>query len=350
VARAVVRRRWAVVVGTTAALLAMSLPVLGLHLGSPTIEAYGRTDTAAAAASAVTDAGIPPGVFRPTEVLTTDPDALVADLARVPGVASASAVDDPAWTHGDTTLLQVYAADDPATGAGADTLSDVRSVADVHGARIGGTPAEDADFVTAVYADAPLVLGLVVLVTFLLLARALRSLWLPVKALLLNVVSLGAAYGLTVLIWQHGIGTEALFGSSSSGAVVTWVPVAAFAFLFGLSMDYEVFLLSRMRESWDLHGDTPRAVVDGVSQTARLVTSAALILFLSFVALSTVPSIDVKVLATTLALGIAIDALIVRTLLAPALVAVLGRANWTLPHPLRRALLLPREPLPDPTD
>jgi RND superfamily putative drug exporter len=116
------------------------------------------------------------------------------------------------------------------------------------------------------------------------------------------------------------------------------VPIAAFAFLFGLSMDYEVFILSRMREAYDEHGRTDDAVVDGIAYTGRLVTSAALILFLSFVALATVPSIDVKILATTLALGILLDAVVVRGLLAPALVAVLGRANWTLPASLAALL------------
>lgn len=181
-------------------------------------------------------------------------------------------------------------------------------------------------------------LAVIVIVTFLLLARALRSLWLPIKALALNVLSIGAAYGLTVAIWQHGIGTEAIFGIGATGALTPWVPVAVFAFLFGLSMDYEVFILSRMRESYDEHRDTPRAVVDGISSTARLVTSAALILFFAFIALSTVPVIDVKILATALALGIAIDALIVRALLAPALVAVLGYANWTIPTRLAKIL------------
>ena len=175
-------------------------------------------------------------------------------------------------------------------------------------------------------------------VTFLLLARALRSLWLPVKALVLNVLSIGAAYGITTLIWQNGLGTEQVFGASASGAITIWVPVAVFAFLFGLSMDYEVFILSRMREAYDEHGDTDRAVVEGISRTGKLVTSAALILFLAFIALSTVPSVDIKILATALALGIAIDAVVVRALLAPALVAVLGRANWTMPAWLGRLL------------
>ena len=133
------------------------------------------------------------------------------------------------------------------------------------------------------------------------------------------------------------------------------MPIAAFAFLFGLSMDYEVFLLSRMREEYDRPHltrlqrrldeptATDRAVIEGIANTGRLVTSAALILFFAFIALSTVPAVEVKVLATALALGIAIDALIVRGLLAPALVGVLGRANWTMPRSLRKLVLLPPE-------
>jgi RND superfamily putative drug exporter len=159
-------------------------------------------------------------------------------------------------------------------------------------------------------------------------------------------------------VWQDGYGSELIFNQSASGVITIWVPIAAFAFLFGLSMDYEVFLLSRMREEHDLlvapgaeerldeHTATDRAVVEGIAQTGRLVTSAALILFFAFIALSTVPSVEVKVLATTLALGIAIDAVIVRGLLAPALVGVLGGANWTLPRWLARALLLPSETHP----
>jgi len=169
---------------------------------------------------------------------------------------------------------------------------------------------------------------IIVVVTFVLLAFALRSVVLPLKALVLNVLSLSAAYGLTVLVWQHGIATQALFGQSAAGAITVWVPIAMFAFLFGLSMDYEVFLLTRIREEHDAGRDTDTAAITGVSRTGRLVTSGALILFLAFVSLSRVPVVDVKILATGLAFGIVLDATLVRGILAPALVAALGRANW----------------------
>jgi RND superfamily putative drug exporter len=190
--------------------------------------------------------------------------------------------------------------------------------------------------VTAVYGNAWWVLLLVVVVTFALLARALRSVWLPVKALVLNAVSIAAAYGMTVWIWQEGHLTGALFGASASGALTFWVPVAAFSFLFGLSMDYEVFILSRIREGHLAGLDTDASTVHGIAYTGRLVTSAALILFLAFVALSTVPVVDVKIFATTLALGILLDATVVRGVLAPALVAAMGRANWQWPARARR--------------
>jgi putative drug exporter of the RND superfamily len=167
------------------------------------------------------------------------------------------------------------------------------------------------------------------------IAPAAWSVVLPLKALVLNVLSIGAAYGITVLIWQHGLGTRELFSQSASGAITVWVPIAVFAFLFGLSMDYEVFLLSRIREEHDDGHGTDDATVRGIARTGRLVTSAALILFLAFIALSRVPDTDVKILATALALGIIIDATIVRGVLAPALVAALGDVNWWWPRRVR---------------
>lgn len=339
-ARGVVRRRWLTIVGASAVLLALAAPVLTLSLGSPQLSGLASSAPESAAVTAAVDDGVPAGVLRPVEVVVeVDGAGATSDeIGDLDGVDSVVRPEGAAWTAGGTALLQVWLTDDPASDPGRDALSRVRAVADESGARVGGTPAEDADFVSAVYGDVVWVVLGVVVVTFLLLARALRSLWLPVKALVLNVISIGAAYGITVLVWQEGLGSDLLFGYPATGVITTWVPIAAFSFLFGLSMDYEVFILSRMREAYDEHGDTPLAVVDGIAHTGRLVTSAAIILFLAFVALSTVPSVEVKILATTLALGILIDAVVVRGLLAPALVAVLGRANWTLPVPLARLL------------
>ncbi len=224
-------------------------------------------------------------------------------------MATATAPPGAGWTREGAQPVVVVLADDPASSAGRAALQRVR---DAGQGRVGGNAAKDADFVSADYGDAAWVV--------------------------LNVVSLAAAYGVTVLVWQDGVGSELLFDQPATGVITSWVPIAAFAFLFGLSMDYEVFLLARMREAYDEHGDTDRAVVDGIAHTARLVTSVGLILFLAFVALSTVPAVEVKILATALALGILIDAVVVRSVLAPALVGVLGERSWTLPRPVRRLL------------
>ena len=320
VARRVLAHRWLTIVGCTAALLALAAPVLTLTLGSPQLSGLASSAPASTAATGAVRAGVPSGALRPVEVLAPAGtlDGLAEDLRAVDGVGAVAQPDGAGWERGGEGLLQVWLADDPASEGGRTALAEVRAaVADRPAVEVGGSPAEDADFVTAVYDDVVWVVLAVVVLTFLLLARALRSVWLPVKALALNVVSIAAAYGVTVLVWQEGLGSELLFGQPATGVITTWVPIAAFAFLFGLSMDYEVFILARMREAYDEHGDTDRAVVDGIAHTGRLVTSAALILFLAFVALSTVPAVEVKVLATTLALGIVIDAVVVRGLLAP---------------------------------
>src|SRR5262249_25650222 len=160
----------------------------------------------------------------------------------------------------------------------------------------------------------PLMIGLVALVTFLLLVRAFRSLLLPLKAVLLNVVSVGAAWGVLTLVWQHGEGSQQIWGIAPTGSIPAWIPLMVFAFVFGLSMDYEVFILTRMREEYDRTGATSEAVVGGIGHTGRLVTSAALILMLTFVSMASGPGTEIKMLATGLAAGILLDATVVRML------------------------------------
>jgi len=145
-----------------------------------------------------------------------------------------------------------------------------------------------------------------------------------------------------VLIWQEGHGSQAIWGIDATGAIDSWIPLIVFAFLFGLSMDYEVFILARMREEYDGTHETDEAVVRGIGRTGRLVTSAALILFLAFLSLSSGPDTSVKVLATGLAAGILLDATLIRALLVPAVVSLFGRWNWVLPP--RAAKLLRVEP------
>ncbi len=329
----VVRHRWVAAALATAVLLLLASPVLGIKLGTPQVSAIATGSSPAATAfQQLTGAGLPDGLARPVEVLTDDRAAAVERLSAVEGVAGVLAPAGGPWEQGGTGLVDVVLADDPSSTAGREALTAVRAAADgLPGAQVGGTAAGYADSVEAIYGNAWWVLPLVVVITFALLAPALRSIWLPVKALVLNVVSIAAAYGMTVWIWQEGNLTDLLFGASATGTLTFWVPVAAFSFLFGLSMDYEVFILSRIREGRDAGMSTDEATVHGVAYTGGLVTSAALILFLAFVALSTVPVVDVKIFATTLALGILLDATVVRGVLTPALVALLGEVNWWWP-------------------
>jgi RND superfamily putative drug exporter len=207
---------------------------------------------------------------------------------------------------------------------------------------VGGPGAQNADFVSAIYGSFPVMIALIAVLTFLLLARAFRSLLLPLKAVILNVISVAAAWGVITLVWQEGHGSSAIWGIAASHSIEAWIPLMVFAFLFGLSMDYEVFILARMREEYDATGSTDGAVVRGIGRTGRLVTSAALILFLAFVSMATAPDSTVKVFATGLAAGILLDATVIRALLVPAVVSLFGRWNWWLPH--RPARLLRVEP------
>ena len=214
---------------------------------------------------------------------------------------------------------------------------------------VGGVGAQSIDAVHAIYGSFPLMLVLVAIVTFLLLARALRSVLLAVKAVLVNLLSVAAAYGVLVLVWQYGYGSHAVWGIAGTGVITFWVPVFVFAFLFGLSMDYEVFILTRIREAYDRTGSTAAATVEGLARTGRLVTSAALILALAFLAMSTGPQTDIKIMATGLGAGILVDAIVVRTLLVPARVALFGRWNWWLPASLARLLhVAPSAPVAEP--
>ncbi len=331
VARGVRRAPVPAAVLSAALLVVLALPALGIRLASADPGSIAQQGAAAQGYSDIVEAGIPVGVFQPVQVLTNDVSGTRAALSGVAGIGHV--LEPPSWQQASTRVLDVWTQASAASHEGAGTVDAVAStLANRSGTAVGGTPTADRDFVSAVYGNAWLVVGLVALLTFLLLARAFRSVLLPIKALLLNVLSIAAAYGVAVFIWQDGHLTTELFGTTGTGAITTWVPVAVFAFVFGLSMDYEVFILTRMREVWDETGSNSRAVDEGLATTGRLVTSAALILFLAFVALATVPVTDVKTFATALAAGIAIDAIVVRTVLTPALVVLLGKWNWWLPR------------------
>ena len=330
-AKLILRHRVLAAVGSTTVLGALVVAAATIQLGSPQAESLGQHGAARAGLEQLKDSGIGTGPLSPFEALSDDAAGTADELAEVDGVLTAVAVDD--------RLVAIVPSVDGNSAAGRATLERMRAAV---GVPIGGEPAQSADFIDAVYGNFPLLIALIAGLTFVLLARAFRSLVLPLKAVLLNLLSVGAAWGLLVIVFQHGWGAEQIWGIEATQAINVELPVIVFAFLFGVSMDYQVFIISRMREAYDRTGDTDTAVSEGVGRTGRLVTGAALILGLAFVAFSATPGTESKMFATALGGGILIDATIIRGILAPAAVALLGRWNWWMPT--RAARLLRLEP------
>ena len=340
--RRVVRGRGLAAGLALAVLIVLVIPVFSLTTGETAASAYARTGPAHATYQRLLEAGAPSGVLTPIEVLTRAPSAAAvqARLERVPGIATVARSTAPDSTRAATTILLAI----PRTETvNASSLQPVRAVrAAVAGAPgvigVAGDGAIELDYQNAVFGSFPLMFAVIAVLTIALLTRAFRSVVLAVKAVLLNLVSMAAAFGVITWFWQQGHGSSLVFGIPATGAVTFWIPLMVFAFLFGLSMDYEVFILTRVREEYDRTGSTDRAIVEGLGRTGRLVTSAALILFLSFASLASAPNTDIKVLATGLGVGILLDATLVRALLVPALVSLLGRWNWWFPRPVARLL------------
>jgi RND superfamily putative drug exporter len=335
-AQAVSRRRWVAAGAGMAVILALALAATNLQLGAADANTIAKSGPAEQGLKQLEKAGIGEGSILPHEILVegkTDPQTVAADLNKVDGIHGAVAPSGPQWNRGGTHIVEAIPVPDSGTSDGHDTLDAVRDTAHSAGAdvKVGGGPAANQDFIDAVYGAFPLMIALIAITTFILLARAFRSLLLPLKAIILNILSVAAAWGVLVLVWQDGHGSEAIWGIQATGSIQSWMPLIIFAFLFGLSMDYEVFILSRMREEYDRTGSTDVAVVQGIGRTGRLVTSAALILFLAFTSMASGPDTSVKMFATGLAAGILIDATIIRALIVPAVISLMGRWNWWLP-------------------
>jgi putative drug exporter of the RND superfamily len=346
-ARIVLRGRWPAVGLGLAALVALVVVAGGMLLGLPKAETLADSGRASEALATLEQSGIGAAPLAPIEVLTPVAGAqeTARALAAVDGVRSAVAPGGPGWERNGRAIVDVYPSVDTNSREGREIVAAVRERASaLERTTVGGSTAEIEDFVDDVYGAFPLMLALIALVTFVLLARAFRSLLLPAKAIALNLLSVFAAWGVMTLVWQHGVGAELIFGTEAPGSIEFWGPMMVFVFLYGLSMDYEVFILARMREEYDRTGDTNEAVVRGLARTGRLVTSAALIVFFAFASMATAAPVEVKVVATGLAAGILLDAVLVRTLLVPALVSMFGHWNWWMPDPVRRVLRLPPEP------
>jgi RND superfamily putative drug exporter len=300
------------------------------------------------------------GVLKPFEIVvegdftTSDLRTIERTLDETDGIAGAAAPTN--YRAGDLALVEAFSSSD---GSSKETRTTIERLKDDVVPRlqselgsetqitVAGIPPEEREFVEAVYGTFPYVLLFVILVTFVLLMRAFRSVLLPLKAVVLNLVSLGAAYGIIVFIFQKGHGAEEIWNVPATDSIISWIPLMIFAFLYGLSMDYEVFMVTRMREAYDETKDTVQAVSLGLARTGKLVTSAALVLMFAFFVLSLSPGTDIKQFGIGLAAGIIFDATVIRVLLVPSLMRLLGRWNWWMPIGVARVLRTKPSPLPD---
>jgi RND superfamily putative drug exporter len=345
----VARNRITYAVGSLLVLLLVTVPVFGLRIGFADDGNQSTATTQRQAYDLLAD-GFGAGFNGPLQVVVDVPDsgdaeavdAVRSAISADPGVA---AVSEPTFNDaGDTAVLTAIPTTSPQDEATEQTVDRLRS--DVIPEVVEGTGA-DAMITgqTATFVDVsarlterlPIFIAAVVLLSFVLLTLVFRSILVPLKAALMNLLSIGAAYGVIVAVFQWGW-AKSLVGLDATIPVNPFVPLIMFAILFGLSMDYEVFLLSRVREEFVAHGDGHRSVVDGLASTARVITSAAVIMISVFLAF--VPSTDmtVKMFGLGLAVAVFLDATVVRMILVPSTMSLLGSANWWVPRWLDRIL------------
>ena len=338
---------WMYAIGGTALLVALAAPVLSLRLGFPDEGTLPESTTQRRAYDLVAD-GFGPGLNGPLLIaIDISRDAtvvgpLAAAIAADPGVAGVAPPETDA-DAGVATIVafSVWSPQDDATVA---TIERLRSevIPTVLGdsparAHVGGQTANVSDVAGRVTDRLPWFVAAVVVLSFLLLMVTFRSILVPLKAAILNLLSIGAAYGVMVMVFQWGWGRE-LIGLETTVPIVSFVPMFMFAILFGLSMDYEVFLLSRIREEYLNTGDNDASVVHGIASTARVITSAALIMISVFGGFVLGDDPTTKMFGLGLATAILVDATVVRIVLVPATMKLMGDANWWLPGWLDRHL------------
>jgi len=261
----------------------------------------------------------------------------VAIASADPGVATAQIVTEPAASG--RTVVRVTpttAVDDQATS---DLVSRLRATlnTEVPGAAVGGPGSHNHDLTGVLVGRAPLAIGLIMLVAFVLLLVVFRSLPIAILSIVLNLIGVGASFGFATLVFQHGYGAS-LLGIEHQGFVDAWAPLFFFALLFGLSMDYQLFLLAAIKERHDQTGDAALAVRDGIARTGRPITNAALIMIIVFVAFGVTGPIPPTELGVTLALAVLLDATVIRMMLVPSLLGMLGARAWWIPTWLDRRL------------
>jgi RND superfamily putative drug exporter len=364
--RTVMRRPVIVLLGTAALLLAAAAPVAGLQLTPGSVTAVPK-DIGSARGLALLRDRVGPGVITPIEVVldagarrravTPAVNAAVLRLAQdilkqpavfVVAIGSKPPYIDPSDRYRRTIVVE---RDDFGAEVSQQLVHEIRSqmVPAAHfpsGARVyvGGAPAQGTDFLDRVYGSFPWVVLVVAGLAYVVLLRAFRSLLLPLMAVALDAFSVAASYGLLVAVFRFGAGSR-IFGLYRVSQIEGWVPVFLFAMLFGLSMDYEVFFVRRMRECWDNGADNSGAVVEGLSHTGRVVSAAALIMVGALSGLVAGRVAGLQELGVGLALGVLVDATVVRGLLMPSLMALFGRWNWWLPAGVARLARVEASPL-----
>jgi RND superfamily putative drug exporter len=341
---AVMRRPAICLIAATVLLLALASPVLGLRMGSAGTSSLpgdtvakqgllalqrdfpsGATDPVEIVVDgASTDPGTQQGLTRLRARLATDRDfaARALTVQRGPRIAVASLplTVEPSSRRASAAIDRLRDDYVPAAfGAAADRVL------------VGGAPAEARDSFAVDAGWLPVVIAFVLSLSFVLLTLAFRSIAIPATAIAVNLISVGAAYGILVLVFQKGVGVD-LLGFTQVERIDAWVPIFLFSVLFGLSMDYQVFLLSRIRERWSATGDTSAAIVHGVASTARLITGAAAIIIVVFAGFATGQLVAFQEMGFGIAVALALDATVVRLLLIPAAMRLLGERNWYLPR------------------
>jgi RND superfamily putative drug exporter len=341
-AHRVSRRPWPYLLAATAVLLVLAAPALRMQTGFPDAGDEPTTTTHRRAYDLLAE-GFGPGINGPllivADLRTRGLDAeslptLARQLAADPGIAL---VGEPQTAPtGDAAVLPAIPTTGPADPATSKTIEEVRALVPT-GVYVSGITAMTDDLTAQLNHTLPVFIATILAVSFLLLMLMFRSVVVPLKAGLMNLLSIGGAYGVLVAVFQWAW-LKDLFGLEGPLPIASPVPVIMFAILFGLSMDYEVFLLSRIREEQAGTGDNAESVARGLAATGRVITSAALIMVAVFLGFVANPSPAVKMFGLGLATAIALDATIVRMLVVPASMALMGRANWWLPRWLDRLL------------
>ncbi|GAA4701982.1 MMPL family transporter [Phytohabitans rumicis] len=336
-AHSVMRRPWLYVVGVVAILALFAAPALRMSFGG----FDERVLPAGAEPRVVADklaADFPGSPVGPIEVLvsgapTAETQGFAAAVGRVPGVTGVQATAN----RGESTLLSVTYAGEPTGEVAQDAVRAIRDLPEPAGAQVlvGGRTAADLDLLHSLGSRLPWMALIMASATLVLLFLAFGSVLLPIKAVLMNLVSIGASFGVVVWVFQDGHLSGPL-GFTSTGFIEPSNPILMLAVLFGLATDYEVFLLSRVREEWDRTGDNTASVAHGLQHTGRIITAAALLLIIVVAGFATGGIVFIKLIGIGMIVAIVVDATLVRALLVPATMRLLGRWNWWSPAPLAR--------------